>query len=374
MRILFVGDASNYHNCLASAFGEMGHETFLISDGNRWLNTERDATLSRNPGLSGAVGYVAKLLRLLPRMSGYDVVYLVSTNFLQLRPGKIRMVFDYLKRNNRLVLLSALSADYSYVKACLDGSTFRYSDYRIGDRPAPYILSDESSGWENWLTPALEQHSQHIVGGVDGIVACLYEYYASYRTAAPEKLCYGGTPIDTRTIEPRQLDTPPERVRLFIGLYRGRTILKGTDRLLAAAKRVCERHPDKCEICTVESVPYKEYIELMRSSHVMLDQLYSYTPSTNALLAMASGLVAVSGAEPEYYDLIGESECRPIVNALPYDDDALTDQLEQVVLNADRLPELSRMSREHVVKHNDNRTVARKHLDFINKLMTKRPE
>lgn len=370
MRILFVGDASNYHNCLASALRELGHETFLISDGNKWLNTERDASLNRNPGLLGAVGYVGKLLRLLPRMRGYDIVYLVSTNFLLLRPDKIRMAFNYLKRNNRMVLLSALGTDYYYVKACLDGSTFRYSDYRIGEKPSPYILSDESSGWENWLKPALEQHSQHIVSKVDGIVACLYEYYASYRTVAPEKLYYGGTPIDTRAIEPRQLDTPPERVRLFIGLYRGRTILKGTDRLLAAAKRVHERHPDKCEICAVESVPYKEYVALMRSSHVMLDQLYSYTPSTNALLAMASGLVAVSGAEPEYYDLIGEHECRPIVNALPYDDDALTNQIEQIVLNADRLPQLSRMSREHVVKHNDSLTVARKHLNFYKHHLT----
>lgn len=370
MRILFVGDASNYHNCLASALRELGHETFVISNGNKWANIERDATLGREPGPVGAIGYIAKLMKLLPRMRGYDIVYLVSTNFLLLRPGKIRMVFDYLKRNNRVVILSALGTDCNYVRACLDGSTFRYSDFRIGDEPSPYILSDESEKLKSWLNPSLEQHTQYVVNGVDGIVACLYEYYKVYQTVAPEKLCYGAIPIDTRAIEPRQLDSPPERVQLFIGIQRARTILKGTDRLLAAAKRVHERHPDKCEIRAVENIPYKEYVAMMRSSHVILDQLYSYTPSTNALLGMASGLVAVSGAEPEYYDLIGERDCRPIVNALPYDDDALTEQIEQVVLNADRLPELSRMSREHVVKHYDSLMVARRHIDFWDKIIS----
>ena len=61
---------------------------------------------------------------------------------------------------------------------------------------------------------------------------------------------------------------------------------------------------------------------MMRSSHVILDQLYSYTPATNAMLAMAQGIVAVTGAEPEFYDFIDEHDNRPIINAVP-DDEAL---------------------------------------------------
>lgn len=369
MKILFVGDGSNFHNTLACALREMGHDAVVVSDGSRWMDTARDVNLMRGPGRLGAVHYVLDVLRLLPKMRGFDIVHIVNPIFIHLRPEKVRLVFDYLKRHNSHVFLSAIGTDYEYVRACYDHHTFRYSDYLIGDKITPYMQSAESRGQDNWRQPFMARHSKHIIENVDGIMACLYEYYEAYRTVAPEKLCYGGIPIDTKNIEARIISSVPDRVRFFLGIQRDRTLLKGTDRLLAALRRVHERHPDKCEMCVVENLPYKEYVERMQSSHVLLDQIYSYTPATNALVAMARGLVAVSGAEPEYYDLIGEQENRPIVNALPYSDDDLVAALERIIEERDRLPQLSQMSRKFVEKHNDSRIVARRHIDFWNKMI-----
>ena len=107
----------------------------------------------------------------------------------------------------------------------------------------------------------------------------------------------------------------------------------------------------------------------MRASHVILDQLYSYTPATNALIAMAQGLVAVSGAEPEYYALIGETANRPIVNVNPAIAGDIDHQLEHIILNKSRLPQWSRQSRDFVVKRNAAPVVAQRHLDFWNQLL-----
>lgn len=372
MRILFVGDASNFHNTLSHALREMGHETVVASAGSKWMNTERDINLLRHPGTLGAFRYVADVMRALPRFRGFDVVHIVNPIFLQLKPGKVRMVFDYLKRNNRHIFLSALGTDYEYVQRCYDGHTFRYSDYFIGDQPSPYILSPESGKEKAWLEPFMKRHSDHIIPGLDGIVACLYEYYVAYLPIAPDKLTYAGIPIDTATLKPHFIESAPDKVRFFIGIQRDRNYIKGTERLLAAAKRVCDRHPNLCELRVAESVPYKQYVAMMQSSHVLLDQLYSYTPATNALLAMAQGMVAVSGAEPEYYDLIGERENHPIINVLPYYDDAICRTIEEVVLHRDRLPELSHRSRDFVVKHNDSRVVAQRHIDFWEQIIHKK--
>ena len=372
MRILFVGDASNFHNTLAHALRDMGHEAVVVSAGSTWMNTERDISLLRQPGKLGAVRYVLDLLKLLPRFRGFDVVQLVNPIFLHLRPEKVRVVFDYLKRHNRHIFLSALGTDYEYVQRCYDGRTFRYSDYFIGDQPSPYMLSPESEDENAWLEPFMKRHSDHIIPRLDGIVACLYEYYVTYLPVAPEKLTYAGIPIDTASLKPHFIENVPDKVRFFIGIQRDRNYIKGTERLLDAAKRVCERHPNLCELKVAESVPYKQYVAMMQSSHVILDQLYSYTPATNALLAMAQGMVAVSGAEPEYYDLIGERENRPIINVLPYNDDDIADTIEQIVLHRDRLPELSRRSREFVVKHNESHLIAQRHIDFWNKIITEK--
>lgn len=370
LKILFFGDASNYHITLAAALRELGHETTVISSGSGWMDTRRDINLSRGAGLTGAVKYVADIVRLLPRLRGYDVVHLINPIFIDLRPGKVKMVFDCLRRNNRHVFLSAIGTDLCYVKACYDGKTFRYSDYLVGDRPSPYMLSSESKGQSNWFLPEMEQYSKHFVSHIEGAVACLYEYYAAYSKELPkDKLAYGGIPIDTDAIKPNIITETPDKVKFFIGVQRNRNVLKGTDLLLAALKRTCDRFPKQCEMRVVENVPYAEYVKLMSESHVILDQLYSYTPATNALLGMARGLVAVSGAEPEFYDFIGEHDCKPIVNVSPLVDGDIDAKLAWIVENRDKLPMLSRMSREFVVKHNDSRKVALRHLDFWNKII-----
>ena len=215
----------------------------------------------------------------------------------------------------------------------------------------------------------MKRYSDYLLEHIDGVVACLWEYYAAYRPLMGDKVAYAGIPIDVDSLPLRPLATEPDRVRFFIGIQRARTVIKGTDRLLAALQRVHARYPDLCEMEVVENLPYDEYTRRMRASHVLLDQLYSYTPATNALIAMAQGLVAVSGAEPEYYDLIGERDNHPIVNVTPYNDEDIDHQLEHIIEHKSQLPQWSVLSREFVIKHNAAALVAQRHLDFWHKIL-----
>lgn len=372
MKILFVGDASNMHNCLAQALRDLGHTAIVASNGSHWMNTHRDINLKRSPGKIGAVKYVLDVLRALPKMRGFDVVETCDDIFLDLKPAKVRHVFDWLKQHNRCMVMGAIGTDYVYYSACHDGKTYRYSDYMVGDKPSPYALSSEyqAKHEDNWKLPLMREHSNHILGNIDGAISCLWEYHECYKPLLGDKLAYGGIPIDTASVEPIILDREPEKVKFFIGIQRDRNILKGTDLLLEAARRTVDRYPTRCELTVVESVPYDEYIKMLCSSHVLLDQLYSYTPATNALLAMARGLVAVSGAEPEFYDLIDEHDNQPIINVSPLIEGDIDAKLEWLVQNKNEIPNLSRLSREFVVKHNDAHVVAQRHIDFYKKLLT----
>ncbi|MBR1543620.1 MAG: glycosyltransferase family 1 protein [Muribaculaceae bacterium] len=368
MKILFVGDASNLHNCLAGALRQMGYEAVTASGGSLWMNTGRDINLARHPGTLGTIRYIADIIRALPRMRGFDVVHIASPIFLSLKPDRLRHIFSYLKRHNGKIVLSALGTDYVYYRACHDGHTFRYSDYMVGDRPSPYVDSAEfiAQHQENWEQPFMKDYSDFILSQIDGAVACLYEYYAAYKPVLGDKVVYAGIPIDTESLRPIDLNQEPEKVRFFIGIQRDRNVVKGVDRLLAALKDVHAECPELCEICDVENLPYSQYLNAMRSSHVLIDQLYSYTPATNALLAMAQGLVAVSGAEPEYYRLIGENDNHPIINVSPLIPGDIHSRLRHIIAHKDELPALSRASRDFVVKHNDAHLVARRHLNFWN--------
>ena len=371
MRILFAGDASNMHNCLAQELRRMGHEATVASDGSRWMDTHRDINLLRGPGLMGTLRYLWDIKRALPLMTDYDVVEIASPIFLRLRPQRIARVFDYLKANNRHVVLSALATDMVYYDACHDGHTYRYSDYMLGDEPSPYVGSSEyiAQQQDNWKEPFMRQHSDHILAGIDGAVACLYEYYAAYKPLLGDHVAYGGIPIDIDSLSFRPLDKAPDKLRLFIGIQRDRHVIKGTDKLLAAMKRVHDRYPGITELEVVENLPYDEYTRRMRDSHVILDQLYSYTPGTNALIAMAQGLVAVSGAEPEYYELIDETTNKPIVNVSPLVEGDIDQKLSWLVEHRDQLPQMARASRAFVEKHNAAAVVAQRYLDFWSSLL-----
>lgn len=370
MKILFAGDASNMHNCLAQQLRNMGHEAVVASDGSRWMDTERDINLLRQPGLMGTLRYLMDIKRALPLMTGFDIVEIASPIFLRLKPHRVARVFDYLKAHNRHVVLSALATDVVYYNACHDGYTFRYSDYMLGNEPSPYVNSAEyvANQQDNWKQPFMHHHSDHILQGIDGAVACLYEYYAAYKPVLGDRVVYGGIPIDTENLEYRPMEQAPDKVRLFIGIQRDRHVIKGTDKLLAAMKRVHDRYPGITQLEVVENLPYDEYTRRMRDSHIILDQLYSYTPGTNALIAMAQGLVAVSGAEPEYYRLIGENVNKPIINVSPLIESDIDEKLSWLIEHRDQLPQMSRASRIFVEKHNAAPVVAQRYLDFWSSL------
>lgn len=370
MKILLLGDASNCHRTLATGLRKLGQDVTVASDGTMWMQTERDIDISRrHPGKAGGLElWLRTRYRLHPQLKGYDVVAIHNPIFLSLRPGRCRYIFDRLKRENRSVFLTALGTDTPYVEECLDPtSRLKYSEYRLYGAPAPYAIEHPESE-RLWLADPLKSHCSHIYSEIDGAVAVLYEYFLSIGRALPaEKCTYGGIPIDTDAIRPVDLPENPEKVRIFLGRHNYRMSVKGTDRFEVAARRAIERHPGKAELIIVENRPYKEYLELLRSAHVVLDQAYSYTPATNALLAMAYGQCAVSGAEPEYYDFIGESGTdanRPIYNS-PVDVDGMTALFERIITSPPgTLRERGLRSREFVEKHNAAETVARRFLTF----------
>ena len=63
MKILLLGDASNYHAALAHGLRSLGHSVTLASAGSAWMDTSRDIDISRSGTslLSGAVLFARML-------------------------------------------------------------------------------------------------------------------------------------------------------------------------------------------------------------------------------------------------------------------------------------------------------------------------
>lgn len=366
MRILLMGEYSNVHNTLAIGLRALGHEVTVASDGDSWKDYPRDIDLHRDlKSRTGLISFMWRLMKALPKMRGYDVVQLINPIFIELKAQRIMPFYRYLRRHNKKIVMGAFGMDYYWASVNTDIRPLRYSDFNFGNNPRTDIEAQRFR--DDWIGTPKEKLNKEIAFDCDGIPAGLYEYWATYNQVSGlrDKMRFIPYPIQMPEIYRTNFYGGP--LKLFVGISRGRNAYKGTDIMLRAARRLQEKYPDKLEIKTVEGVPFNEYIRILEGSDAILDQLYSYTPSMNALLAMSKGIIVVGGGEPENYDILDEKELRPIINVQP-DEQSVYDALEQLILQPERIAELKKQSVEYIKRHHDYLKVAQQYLKFYSEL------
>jgi len=299
-------------------------------------------------------------------MRGFDVVQLINPMFLELKAERILPIYRYLRRHNGKVFMAAYGMDYYWASINTDIRPLRYSDFNFGDE----IRTDmEAQRYRNeWIGTPKQKLNEIIARDCDGIPADLYEYWITYKQvhemgtngiAICDKVRF--IPLPILMPDNPDINFSEGPIKLFIGISRGRSVYKGTDLMLRTAQALKEKYPDRLELRIAEGVPFDEYQRMMDGSDAILDQLYSYTPSMNSLLAMSKGIIVIGGGEPENYDILNEKELRPIVNVQP-NEKSVYDQLEHLILHPELIPELKRQSVEYIKRHHDYIKVAAQYI------------
>ncbi|MBP5338591.1 MAG: glycosyltransferase family 1 protein [Prevotella sp.] len=390
MKILLLGEYSNVHNTLAQGLRQRGHQVTVASNGDFWKDYPRDTDLARKPGKLGGICLLGKVWAQLPRWRDYDVVQLINPMFLELKAERIFPIYRYLRRHNKCVVMGAFGMDYYWAHECIERKPLRYSDFNIGDelRTDPIALRDS----RDWIGTPKGCLNQFIANDCDAIVTGLYEYQVCYQPLFPDKTTFIPYPVSKLRVQSSELrDFSPESqklkslnsqhstlntqpLKLFIGISKGRSQYKGTDIMLRAAEEVQRRHPEHLELVKAEGVPFDEYQRRMDDCDALMDQLYSYTPAMNALLAMSKGIIVIGGGEPENYDILGEQELQPIVNVQPTYE-SVVEELEKLVQHqaaADgTIDLLKRQSVEYVRRHHHYLTVAAQYEKLYQQLQSK---
>lgn len=391
MKILLIGEASFLHNTLKKGLVERGHRVTTMSDGNGWHDAPRDIDLRRDGrwGKLGGLRVVWQLLRHLPQLCGNDVVQIHNYQFVPLMYRWNTLLLRFLKLTNRRV-----------VKGCFG------DDPQIFRRQAQGVPAYSDTYWSGQLQNA-EQHRDRIAEVVehgaeaswrkttamaDALVPCLYEYWLDYNEPPyAAKLHYIPLPMEcekmvrwcdgemvkwcngemvrcvgnvtTSPSHPNNSQLAPSHpLTILIGLQPKRDFMKGAMKIAAFVEEVARRHPGKLQIKYVEGVPYDEYMHLLAEADVLVDQLYSYTPSMNSLAAMARGTVVIGGGEEEYYEFIGEKTLRPIINVRPdVPDEENIAMIERALFTDGTLERMAQESIQFVHKYHDYRLVAKQY-------------
>ncbi len=362
MKILLIGEYSNLHATLAEGLRQIGHIVTVVSDGNGWRNFRRDIDISRpSNSKKNGIKYMMKLMRLMPKLRGYDVVQLINPDFIWLKAERQKLFYQYLRKYNKRIFIGAFGYDWYWVDAGLNKKLFRYGDFNIGSKmrteePQVQALIKE------WINTPKGEYCQMVMNDCDGIPTCLYEYQKCYSSYFPEKTQF--IPLPIKEPDPIAKDENSDgRLVVFIGIDRLRMAYKGTDIMLKAAQDLQKQYNMLMKLVVAENVPFEEYQRMMNNADVILDQLYSYTPSMNSLLAMSKGIICVGGGEPENYQILGEDTLRPIINVQP-SYESVYQELEALILHPELLQDLKEQSIAYVLKHHNYQQIARQYADF----------
>jgi hypothetical protein len=109
---------------------------------------------------------------------------------------------------------------------------------------------------------------------------------------------------------------------------------------------------------------------MMDNSDVMLDQVYSYGPGMNALLALSKGIVCISGGEDVNYEMMGEYDCRAIINVTPSYHSVYKELERLILMPKDELQALKEKSREYVRRNHECVKVARQYEALYKQILT----
>lgn len=359
MKVLLIGEASFLHNTLKDGLTLLGHRVTTMSDGNNWHNAPRDIDLRRDMRLGklGGLKVVWQLVCHLPKLVGNDVVQIHNYQFVPLKYGWNTAILRFLKCFNKRIVKGCFGDDPQIFRQQALGIP-HYSDTFWNGKPQNVELNRERIAEVSF--PAAYRCWKHTTRMADALCACLYEYWLCYNE---ESFCgrihYLPLPVKPVPAVLRRVKGCAGVINVLVGIQPGRDFMKGAGRMAKWIEDIAERHPGMVRIKYVEGVPYDEYMQMLCEADVLVDQLYSFTPSMNSLAAMARGTVVIGGGEEEFYEFIGEKVLRPIINVSPELSDAVnTAAIEKVFFTDGCLSRMSSESMEFVDKYHDFRKVA----------------
>lgn len=352
MNILLFGEYSGLHNNLKIGLEKLGHTVKIASSGDGFKELSSDISLgSSSPKLHGKIDRLVTPFLKLNDLKGFDVTQYINSN-----PLTICKANKYLY--NKILSFS----DKNYLLACGDDPVFYKNLDKFRYHPYSSIEKDGISHIPTYNKTYLDIHNAFIER-VDGIIPVMFEYAVGYKDYSKVKSTVP-LPIDTDNIIYND-NSIGAKVHFFHGL--NRPFFKGTPIITAALNKLQSNYPNDVKITIAGNMSQRDYLSVLDSANVVLDQCKGYSYGMNALYSLAKGKVLMSGSEPEALKELGISEDNcPIINIQP-DINQIYKQLTILLEKRKNIKDIGNESRIFVEKYHDSKIIAEQYIEIWQK-------
>jgi glycosyltransferase involved in cell wall biosynthesis len=353
MKILLLGDFSLAHYNLKIGLENIGHDVTLVSHGDGFKKTPSDIKLytrknNENKYL-GAIKEIKNQYDLIKTLKNFDIVQTASHVFFHNRIDKY--LFPKLFEQNKKIVLfhAACSEPYNKFAKTLDYSPcVTCKKYDLSNNKCEH----EKSGATQFQYARYSKYN--------AIVSAHYEYYKAFEnTIFKQKNHFIQIPLQTSELG-EQILTPPEKINVYYGEirkgFKGGHVIEEAIENVKQSKYGCHFNFN-----TSSRLPYNEYLKVMNETHVLIDQVNSYSYGVNALVGLSKGKIVLSGAEPEAIEFIGSNtnDC-PIINIRPTAND-IYNKLIFILENKSQLPLWSSLGIDFVKKYHSPLKIAKEY-------------
>ncbi|WP_458629092.1 glycosyltransferase [Winogradskyella sp. PC D3.3] len=374
MKVLLFGEYNRAQWNIKLGLNSLGHEAILVSNRDGFKKVDVDIEIidpyrskfrkkfriliKKITGIDlTAVSIKRQIKSKKKLLSNYDIVQFINEAPFDFERKHQLIIFNWLKQWNKSVFLLSAGLDYPSISYAY-AKKFRYSIL------TPYF---ENKGSKKDFSPALSYISEahialhnEIFKSIKGVISNDLDYhipligYSKYLGMIPHAINLSELSFQTPSID--------EKIIIFHGINTFNYYKKGNDIFDAALAIISKKYGDKIEIIIAKNLPYKDYIKSFDRAHILLDQVYAYDQGFNALEAMAKGKVVFTGAEQEWLDYYELKDDTIAINALP-DAELIAKKLEWLILNPEKIVEISAHARQFVKAHHDHISCAQQYLE-----------
>ncbi|MDC0117982.1 glycosyltransferase [bacterium] len=377
MRILLLGEYSNFHNTLKAGLEKNGHEVLLAGrkDGFKGypVDIDFDPVLFSKTLFRKVKNFIFLILKIdistleivytfyrnRKQLKGFDIVQIINEFPIRSTPFIEKKLLNFIFKHNKKVILSACGEDTTYIKYLLksDLSHHILSPFLRNPKLKPHFEPSLK-----YLKPSFKKLSEFVIKNVNYIIPGDFDYEMAYRNKTKVKPLIP-FPVNTEKNTVLALNIEG-KIKIFHGISRSNYYKKGNDIFVQVLEEIQEKYKNKIEIIQVESIPYKDYIELYNESHILLDQTYVYDHGYNALEAMAQGKVVFSGFSDEFkshYNITKKIGIHTTPNV-----EEIVKNLSWLIENPKEILEIGKNARAYIEDQHDYIKVAKTYVDTWN--------
>jgi hypothetical protein len=350
MKILLLGEFSALHKNLKEGLLELGHDAVVAASGDGFKKIPVDILFDSSlQGICGEIDRKLKPLFLLRKLSGFDIVQLVNPYAFYYKFFPTELFYKILKHlNDKFFLLGAGDDAYFWKygrKALKYGPFDDFLKYDHGS--SDFFMNTNYSFSFNKRVTAL----------VNGIIPIMYEYEVSY-SDHPKRLPTIPIPMNINKIQ-YQENKFKNKLTVFHGL--NRYGFKGTRFVEEAFNYLSKKYPNDLELIIDGKMPLNEYLNVMKRTNVVIDQMYSHSIGVNGVYALAMGKIVMGGAEPESLKSLG-IERTPVINLQP-NVQSIIAEVEKVLDNRSQMHQLGFESRQFAEQVHSHIKVAQQYVE-----------